>query len=170
MVESRTPAYLVVMLLVVSVFLALGPAAAGLVTPVWLLISLSTLPNYLWWTPRVVVTATRVEIDNAFRTISVPLAHVIRLEPATDSGLTPSVLVTAYGEFDMARLSNGNDPGTKDDEVVVAITKLMSGRAGKARGELARWRRRRLGFLDWVVAVPSLAGALAQAWLITASG
>lgn len=38
-----------------------------------------------WVTTSVAVTAGRVEVVNAFRTISVPLAHVIRLEPPMDS-------------------------------------------------------------------------------------
>lgn len=162
--ESHTPAYLVTMLLVVSVFMALGPATVGLVAPVWLLIALCMLPGWLWVTASVVVTAERVEIVNAFRTISVPLIHVIRLEPPAD--LTPYIVVTAYGEFTMGRLANGRDPGTNDEEVAAAISAVMSGRPGKAPGEVARWRRRRFGFLDWVVALSAWAGALVQAWLI----
>jgi hypothetical protein len=153
------------MLLVVSVSMALGPAAAGLVAPVWLLIALCMLPGWLSWTPRVVVTETQVEIVNAFRTISVPLNHVIRLEPPAD----PFVVVTAYGEFTMGRLANGRDPGTNDEEVAAAISAVMSGRPGKAPGEVGRWRRRRFGFLDWVVALSAWAGALIQVWLIFTS-
>jgi hypothetical protein len=148
--------------------MALGPATVGLVSPVWLLIALCMLPGWLLVTTSVVVTADHVEIVNAFRTISVPLIHVVRFE--APAGLTPYTVVTAYGEFTVGRLANGRDPGTNDEQVAAAISAAMSGRPGKAPGPVARWRRRRFGFLDWVIALSAWAGALIQAWLIVTHG